>query len=397
MTFSEKIDEWIKEAETRPGSALMILKLIAGRMRDLTERNEELLAENIALQDGSRVEEYQRRITYLEFQLDLLKRRFGSNELAPQVNMPKAIALSLLIYNSQGRILRFELVENELAGQANLGKLADELIVSGGELPRILAISTQEEVLLLFSSGRVSTHPVADIPVVDYGGSWNWEQGALPDEPHAGELLVGMTPLSRLPVSVFILQASRRGYVKKTLSSISDKVLADHYLGRGTLQKSDHPFEVTLCPKKARFILVTYEGRLLVLDVDAISFAAEERIRLNGQDHVVAAFVLGADESILCLTQNGKVVQRGGSSLEMAKSPAARGQALIPPSRLEQGTRFVGAVSFRDKDRLVVLDGQGNLSTHLASEVCGAGSLHKESVCVVIGLIPATGNEGSRT
>ena len=39
MTFSEKIDEWIKEAEVRPGSALMILKLVAGRMRDLSERN----------------------------------------------------------------------------------------------------------------------------------------------------------------------------------------------------------------------------------------------------------------------------------------------------------------------------------------------------------------------
>ncbi len=77
MTFAAKIDEWIKEAEVRPGSALMILKLVASRMRDLTERNEELLAENIALQDGSRVQEYQKRIAYLEFQLDLLKRRLA--------------------------------------------------------------------------------------------------------------------------------------------------------------------------------------------------------------------------------------------------------------------------------------------------------------------------------
>ena len=80
MTFSEKIDEWIKEAETRPGSALMVLKLVAGRMRDLTERNEEILAENISLQDGSRVLEYQKRIAYLEFQLDLLKRQLGNQE-----------------------------------------------------------------------------------------------------------------------------------------------------------------------------------------------------------------------------------------------------------------------------------------------------------------------------
>ena len=74
-----KIEEWIKEVEARPASAQAILKLIAGRLRDLTERNEALLAENIALQDGSKVEEYKRRIAHLEYQLDLLKRRFGVN------------------------------------------------------------------------------------------------------------------------------------------------------------------------------------------------------------------------------------------------------------------------------------------------------------------------------
>ena len=50
----------------------MILKLIAGRLHDLNERNEELAAENIILRDGSRVKEYQERIAHLEFQLDLL-------------------------------------------------------------------------------------------------------------------------------------------------------------------------------------------------------------------------------------------------------------------------------------------------------------------------------------
>ena len=77
-----KIDEWIQEVEARPGSAVAILKLIAGRLRDLSTRNEELLAENISLQDGSRVEDYKRRIAHLEFQLDLLKRRYGMDEAA---------------------------------------------------------------------------------------------------------------------------------------------------------------------------------------------------------------------------------------------------------------------------------------------------------------------------
>src|SRR4030095_5852429 len=83
MSFNNKIDEWMKEAEERPESAITIVKLISRRLRELTERNEELLAENIALQNGTRVEEYQKRITHLEYQLDLLKRRFGDDDKAP--------------------------------------------------------------------------------------------------------------------------------------------------------------------------------------------------------------------------------------------------------------------------------------------------------------------------
>src|SRR6266508_5712313 len=79
-SLSHKIDEWMKEAEERPESAVTIVKLVARRLRELTDRNEALLAENIALQNGTRVEEYQKRIAHLEYQLDLLKRRFGADE-----------------------------------------------------------------------------------------------------------------------------------------------------------------------------------------------------------------------------------------------------------------------------------------------------------------------------
>src|SRR5512134_400470 len=80
-SFSHKIDEWMKEAESRPESAVTIVKLVSKRLRELTERNEERLTENISLQNGTRVEEYHKRIAHLEFQLDLLKRRFGSDEV----------------------------------------------------------------------------------------------------------------------------------------------------------------------------------------------------------------------------------------------------------------------------------------------------------------------------
>src|SRR5690349_2154074 len=138
MSFTHKIDEWMKEAEARPESAVMIVKLVTRRLRELTERNEELLTENIALQNGTRVEEYQKRIAHLEYQLDLLKRRFGSDDplLAelPTTSVERS-TLSLLIYNTYGRIFRTE-INSDIQ---TLGRIADETI-QNSEQPRLLAV-----------------------------------------------------------------------------------------------------------------------------------------------------------------------------------------------------------------------------------------------------------------
>src|SRR5258706_4470498 len=119
MSFTNKIDEWMKEAEERPESAVTIVRLIARRLRELSERDEELLAENIALQNGTRVEEYQKRIAHLEYQLDLLKPRFGVDD-ASLVELPakptETFTLSLLIYYAPGRIFRVELTPPAISG-----------------------------------------------------------------------------------------------------------------------------------------------------------------------------------------------------------------------------------------------------------------------------------------
>jgi DNA gyrase/topoisomerase IV subunit A len=386
MTFSDKIDEWIKEAETRPSSALLILKLVATRLRDLTERNEELLAENIALQDGTRVQELQKRLTYLEYQLEMLKRRpsSSSGQAQPDSSEPReAEVLNLLIYSAQGQIFRLELNE----ASSTLGRITGEL-TTNGEFPRLLAVPAHEEVLLLFTSGRISTLTVAEIPLAA-GETWTWEQAALPDEPHAGELLACLMPLSRLSLSDYFLQASRRGCVKKTLISMAQSVLGNHYLGRGAIQKSDQAFDALLCQKKDRYALVTYEGRLLGLDVDDLPYSAEERLRISATDYLAAAFTVPPDQSIFCLTQNGKVIQREAGFLELAKSPAARGQALIPPSRLEQGTRFIGAAAVKGGDKIAALDAEGRITVHLAGEAAGAGSIRTGALILSMGVLPA--------
>jgi DNA gyrase/topoisomerase IV subunit A len=394
MSFNTKIDEWIKEAEDRPESALALVRLIARRLHELSERNEELLAENIALQNGTRVEEYQKRISHLEYQLDLLKRRFGAGEaaLAEIPTEPvEPVTTSLLVYNGRGRILRAELAPD----QDEPGRIAEDLDTDH-EPPRLLAVPSNEEVLLLYSSGRVSTLSVEKIPNVQAGAAWTWGQAALPDEPRAGETLVCITPISHLPVSSFFLQVSRRGCVKKTMTSLAQSILASHYLGKGALGKSDQPFGLSLCNKGERFAFVTYEGRLLGLDVDDLSYSAEERIRLSATDYVTASFIPRPEDALLFVTQTGKVVHREGDMLEPSKSPSAKGVALIPPARLEQGVRFMGAASVQTGDRIAVLDAGGQIKVYEAAGLIGSGSIGARGLVLSISVIPAQSGDWSK-
>ena len=393
MSFHNKIDEWIKEAEDRPESMLTLLRLIAGRLRELTERNEELLAENIALQNGTRVEEYQGRIAHLEYQLDLLKRHLGAEgaelfEISAERSEPTST--SLLVYNGKGRIFRVELTTDDQI----ICRIADKMN-NEHEPSHLLAVPSNEEVLLLYSSGRVSTLSIGNLPGMQYGGEWHWEEAALPDEPHAGETLACIAPISHLPVSSFFLQISRRGCVKRTMTSMAQNILSNHYIGKGALKKSDQPFDLSLCGDGERLVFVTYEGKLLGLEVDDLSYTIEERIKLSASDYVIASFKARPDEALIFVTQMGKVVQRESNMIKPTKSSSTKGQALISANRLGQGVRFMGAAAVQDRDRVAVLDATGQIKVYEAGAIIGSGSIGTGELVLSIGVIPAPGEEPS--
>ena len=388
MAFNKKIEEWMKEAEERPASAVTIVKLVADRLRELTERNEELLAENIALENGTRVDEYRKQIAHLEYQLDLLKRRFGVEDVS-SVELPATATvedstLSILIYNPRGRVFRVELNEDV----KEIGLITGD-IVGSDEPPRILAVPSNGEISLLFTSGRIETYPVGNIPTVELGSQWNWDQAALPDEPRAGELLACIAPISNLPLSEFFLQISRRGCAKKTMTSLAQSILGNHYIGKGALQKSDQPFDLMLCQAQDIAMFITYEGKVIALDVDELSYAIEERIRLSATDYVIASFIAQPESQLLCVTQTGKVIHRESKSIEASKSSTAKGQALIPPSRLGQGVRFMGAAAVQDGDQVTVLDATGRLMILEAESMTGSGSIEADGLILSIGSIQA--------
>ena len=391
MSYTKKIDEWMKEVEERPESAVTIVRLVLRRLRDLTESSEELLAENIALENGSRVEEYQKRIAHLEYQLEMFKRRFGMDE-STTTDIPTPIesasTMELLVYNAHGRIFRVELD----ADIKEVGSITGEMMTDQ-EPPRLLAVASNENLLLLFTSGRVEKFQAGDIPTVQLGDTWAWDQAALPNEPHAGETLACIIPSSRMPLSDYFLQISRRGFAKKTLTTLSESILNNHYIGKGALHKSDQPLDLMLSRKNDIAALVTYEGKVTAFDVENLTYTTEDRIKLSATDYVVGSFVLPANTSLLCVTQNGKVIHRESKGIEVAKSASTKGQSLIPPTRLEHGVRFMGAAAVKDSDQVAILDAAGRINIHDVSTMTGNGSVQAEGWILSIGLINSEGEK----
>jgi hypothetical protein len=151
------------------------------------------------------------------------------------------------------------------------------------------------------------------------------------------------------------------------------------------LREENHDIHGTVCSGKSL-------SQQMKDDVDELPYSAEDRIKLTASDYVIGSFVPHPEKSMLFVTQTGKVLQRECDSLELSKSPLAKGQALIPPSRLEQGVRFIGAAAVRETDRIAVLDSKGNLKVHLAESIIGAGSIEADGLILSIGVILGKAN-----
>ncbi len=417
MFTPEKIEEWIKEAEERPASAPVIIQFIGNRLRDLMQRNEELVTENIALMTDKRVEEYEQRIAHLEYQLDLLKRQFGGDlSAALEAGADKAAlagSLSLLVYSVEGRVLRLAADLAAAAERPRLGQLQG--LNSGSEPPRLLAAAPGDELLLVFSSGRVATLPAGSLPPArpDENGAVDWSKAAIPEEPRAGETLVCVAPITRFALAEYILQASRRGYVKKIRAQMAQSILANHYIGTGVKANTDRTFALALSGKDDRLVLVSQEGYLQCLDVRKLSFSIEEAMRLNPSDHLTAAFPIagldaaaesagaeagaeGAARSVVVMTQVGKAVHWLESDIETSTSTKVRGQSVFSAQRRGQGVRVIGAAALRAGDWVAALDSGGELALYPAQDLLARGTLPAAGELLAFAAFSGAGKKNSK-
>jgi DNA gyrase/topoisomerase IV subunit A len=378
MITPEKIEEWLREVEQRPESASLIIQFISNRLRDLAGWNESLRAENLALLSGNRVEEYERRIAHLEYQLELLKRQLGA-EGVPVDGQAVGLAgpaggISLLVYDALGRVMRVVIDLSSLEDGALLGRLQGAAFQEN-EPPRLLVVPGTEELLFVFTYGRVAALTVDDLAQAPSGEAWEWGQAPVPEARRSREELACLTPIARLALSEFFIQLSRRGYVKKTLASMAATILSQQYIGAGTVLPADKIFETLLCNRESRIALVSREGHLLCLDAGRLPFSVEEAMRLEPTDHLAAALTVTPERTLMVMTQIGKVVALQAGDLQAASTLKTKGQAVFSSQRRASGVRVVAATMVDETDWAVALHAEGQVSLHQVGSLLGRGTL----------------------
>ncbi len=373
----EKIDEWLAEVEQRPNSAPTIIQFIANRLNDLDEWNEQLRAENTSLRSKERVQEYERQIAHLQYQLDLIKRQHGgqlpqseglvTDEVVDEIQM-----LNVLIYTLDGRLLRIEVDPADLEDGRTIGNLRGTPIPE--EVPRLLAVPANEELLFLFSSGRIATTPVDKLPI-STNDPFEWESASIPYAPQAGDELACLAPISRLALSDYFVQTSRRGFLKKIRTALAPSIMENQYIGMGTKTSNDQPFDLALSVKGEHIILVSKHGYLRYVPVEVSPSAIVEAMKVKHADYLVAAFIMPPDKSLLVMTQLGKAIQRTGDSLGLVTDLGRVGKTLYTKARREAGVRVVGAAAVAESDWGLALHSNGSLSIHAIAQIFANGTI----------------------
>jgi DNA gyrase/topoisomerase IV subunit A len=371
----DKIDEWIHEVEERPASAELIIRYIANRLSELASRDEELVAQNIELLSGRKVEEYESRIASLEYQLELLKRQLGGEVILPSEvpgTEPVQEMVNLLVYNPLGQVLRLEMDPADFVSRQNLAILTGEISPQGMQ-PVVLVTKAQEELLFIFDSGRTVRHPVTQLPATQ-PAQLEWQQ-AFTEEPRIKEELAAIQSIGSMPLYEFCLQASRRGYVKKMKNSFFAAHLQEDYIGSGVKLRADKTCGLTFANQDDLFMMVSQEGYIFSMRAERLPAAIEEVIQLGVTDHIVSTFVVGQKPSVLFVTQNGKVVNRDVSWLAPANSFKTKGQPILSKERRQRGIRIIAAAPVDEDDWGVFLQGDGNLNAHRIEDLVATGSL----------------------
>jgi DNA gyrase/topoisomerase IV subunit A len=371
----DKIDEWIREVEERPASAELIIRYIARRLSELATRDEELVAQNIELLSGRKVEEYESRIASLEYQLELLKRQLGGEVILPTEipsQVPIQEKINALVYNRFGQVLRLELDPKQLSSGQSVGRILGEAAVDE-ELPDVIAATSQDELLFIFSTGRTVRRPVTQLPEMA-GDQLDWQKAFL-EEPRVKEELAAILPIGKMPLFELCIQASRRGYVKKMKTAFFAAHLEENYIGSGVKVRADQTRGLAFANPNDLFVMVSAKGYIFSMPAEKLPTAIEEVIQLGILDRIVSTFIVKQKSSLLFITRTGKAVHRESHWLDQANSFKSHGQSILSEERRKAGTQIVAAVPVEESYWGVILHDSGNLSVHNLKDLIATGNV----------------------
>jgi DNA gyrase/topoisomerase IV subunit A len=362
------VGEWIREVTERPESAPLIIREIAQRLIELDKLNEKLRTENLELSTGLKVHQYKQKIAELEYQLEIMSRQLEHGLIA---NLD---TLNLLLYTSQGRVIKLALTPSHLAPGATIAAFADESLSEAGEV-RLLAANPTEELLFVFDTGRIVNLPVADLPLSE-GPALDWAQAHREDLRSDRELVVVM-PIGTMASFDQCIQTSRRGHARKIMKTFFQKYIAQGNVGKGIDPSTlnDAPLNLTLANAADVFVIVTRQGYALGLAADSLSIAVDRAIKLDPDDYVITSFILRPDQFLAAATQEGRVVRHPADWLKPAAKPGGRGQSIWPKSQVSTGLQVVGAIAAGEADWGVGLRQDGQLVAFKIGDIplSGAG------------------------
>ena len=355
MITRAKIDEWIRQVEATPVLAPIIIRQITDRLLDLDAVNETLRAENLELNEGSRVKNYERRIAELEFQLDLLKRQLGAPGGALLLEIH-----SLLLFNDKGQVIRLAIDEASLAAAQPFARIAGAPHLMSRTFGLISA-SEFDQLLLVFSTGRTAVLPVEQVPLsapsgLDWGGAYQADLRSMED-------LVCLLPVTRLHTFDCCVQVSRFGAARKIAIQYFKTFISNNNIGKGVKFNFDRILNLTLCNETQLLSLVSKNGSVLSLNAGALPVALDEIMRFKVNDYVVSAVTVAPEQTLVAVTQNGAAYAQNQVWLLPAKPGGSRTRQFLPEKKPEEEV-LVGAAALGARDWLIVYRDDGALSAY---------------------------------
>ena len=324
MLKPTKINEWVKEVEERPLMAPFIIRRISDRLFELDAENERLRADNLALETGKKVQEYERRISDLEYQLELLKRQVQNGG---EVKLKTA---SLLIYDSLGRVLAREVHAADLVSGEILTTVKAEMSFDPEEM-RMLVVDPSEEILFVFDTGKVMSLSAEKLPLVS--SSELNQENIYQVELRSGERLIALVPVSQVPLVDHCVQISRRGLAKSITADYFQMFVTNRNIGTGVKSKSDRNFNLTLCNQDDIYVVVSLEGFLAAFIMDQFSVSARNVIKLGMNDFLVSSFIMREEQSLAVVTRGGDVFMQAANWLSAENATGSKRRLLLSKSK----------------------------------------------------------------